>query len=377
MRFKSILSTTLAAVLALSVGACSDHSAKPGKTAEPVQTTAAAETTAAPAAATKAAETTAAAATAATTAAPSAETSQATEVKPSATVRLAAMKGPTAMGLVKYTSDLQADKNESVTFSLKTMPEEVVTGLMKGELDLACVPANLAATLYNKSEGKVQVAAINTLNVLYLAANNLEIKSLDELKGKTIYATGKGATPDATLSTILQKAGLDKDITVEFKSEPTEVAALLAAEDGAVGFLPQPFLTTVTSKNEKVKAVFSAETLWEEYVGAKAGIVTGVLAVRKDFAAQNEAWLKQFLEDYKASIDWVKANPAEAGKLIGDLGIVPAPVAAKALPHIGIDFISGSEMQEKLLHYYEALFAFNPKLLGGALPAEDFYYGVK
>lgn len=298
------------------------------------------------------------------------------EAVPAETVQLAAMKGATAMGLVKYTSELSPE--DKVNYEIKTMPEEVVNGLMKGELDLACVPANLAATLYNKSEGKVQVAAINTSNVLYLASNNLELKSLDDLKGKTIYATGKGATPDAALHTILQEAGLSEDdVTIEFKSEATEVAAVLTAEEGAVAFLPEPFLTTVTSKNDKVKIAFSAADLWKDYVAADGSLVTGVLVVRKEFAEKNEAWFKQFLKDYKTSAEWVKANPEEAGKLIGEQEIVPAAVASKALPRIGITFIDGKPMQEQLESYLSRLFDFNPKLVGGQVPAEDFYYGVK
>ncbi len=297
---------------------------------------------------------------------------------PDKPVNIAAMKGPTAMGLVKYTDDLEKNEDKSVHYEIKTMPEDVVNGLMKGELDLACVPSNLAATLYNKSEGKIQIAAINTLNALYLASNNAEIKSLEDLKGKTIYATGKGATPEATLSTILEEADLEigKDVNVEFKSEATEVAAVLTAEEGSIAFLPEPFLTTVTSKNENVKIIFTARDLWKDVVDEDEEITTGVLAVRKAFAEENEAWFKQFLNDYKASAEWVKANPDAAAELIGKQEIVPAPVAKKALPNIGITFITGEAMEDLVEEYLEVLCDFNPKLVGGKVPEDDFYYGA-
>lgn len=300
------------------------------------------------------------------------------ENKPTKEVQLSAMKGPTAMGLVKLTDELADKEKKDIHYEIKTMPDEVVTGLMKGELDLACVPANLAATLYNKSEGKIQVAAINTLNALYFATNGIELSSLDDLKGKTIYATGKGATPDATLNTILAKAGLkpDQDVTIEFKSEASEVAGILASQEGAVAFLPQPFLTTVTMKNDKVKAAFSADELWKKYVGEDQGIVTGVLVVRKDFLKDNEAWFKSFLAEYKKSAEWVKKNPVEAGELVGEQQIVPAAVAAEALPKIGIGFIEGKAMKDLLAPYLGILAGYNPKLVGGQVPADDFYYNA-
>lgn len=366
MRFKSIAATVLASVMVLGLAACGQK--------KPSETTAApaAETTAAK---TAAAETTAAETTAAeTTAAPAAE-----RVKPSATVRIAGLNGPTAMSLAKLTTDYKASGDNSISYSVSKVREEVVNGLLKGDLDVACVPANMAATLFNKSQGAIQVAAISTLNVLYLAGNDVKLNSLEDLKGKTVYSTGKGATPDAVLNKLLTSAGLTAgdDVTIEFKSEPAEVAAMLTAKEGNIGFLPEPFLTTVTSKNDKIKALFSGAELWKKYVGPDEEIVTGVLVARKDFLAKNEAWFKQFLADYKKDIEWTVANPAEAGKLIGEQGIVPAKVAAKALPKIGLTYIDGSEMKAKLEAYLGVLGGFNPKLIGGKLPSDDFYYGAK
>lgn len=295
----------------------------------------------------------------------------------SESVEIAAMKGPTAMGLAQYTTESLEDQGETpVSYKIMTMPDEVVTDLLQGKLDLACVPANLAATLYNKSEGKVQVAALNTLNVLYFATNNVELTDLSQLEGKTIYSTGKGATPDIILQTLLAKAGLTigTDVTIEFRTEATEVAALLQAEEGAIALLQEPFLSSVTMKNDKIKAQLNVDELWKQYMGADSQIVTGVLVVRKDFAEANKAWFDQFLLDYKASAEWVNQNPAAASKMIETQGIIGAAVAEKAIPNSGITLISGEAMQKALAPYLEVLAANNAKLVGGKVPAADFYY---
>ena len=291
--------------------------------------------------------------------------------------KLLALKGPTAMGLAKYKADLDKSQDPAnLTYEIVTMPDQVATGLIKGEVDLACVPANLAATVYNKSQGKVQVAAINVLNVLYLAGNNTELKSLTDLKGKTLYTTGQGATPEAILTSLFKEAGLviGQDIEVQYFPEASEVAAKLQAEDGAIALLPQPFLTAASLKNDQIKSLFSMADLWAEYMGQDKSIVTGVLLVQKDFAQENEAWLKQFLDAYQTSVQWVKANPQEAGELIEQQGIIGAPVATKAIPHCGLSLVRGQDMVDKLNPYLQTLAEVNPALLGGSVPDQAFYY---
>ncbi len=299
-----------------------------------------------------------------------------TAVKPNESVEIAAMKGPTAMGLAQYTSNLDPKADPAISYNIQTMPDEVATGLIKGELDIACIPANLAATVYNKSEGKIQVAAINVLNVLYFATNNAPLNSLEDLRGKTVYATGKGATPDVILQNLLAKAGLTigTDVTIEFRTEATEVAALLQAEEGAIALLQEPFLSSVTMKNDKIKAQLNVDDLWKQYMGADSQVVTGVLVVRKDFVQNNKAWFDKFLEEYQASAKWVNENPADAAKIIDEQGIIGAAVAEKAIPQSGITMVSGSELKTMLAPYLEVLAESNPALVGGTVPADDFYY---
>lgn len=291
-------------------------------------------------------------------------------------VRLVAMKGATAMGLVKYLDEEDKKEDDEVAFEMLTMPDEVATKLVKGEVDIAAVPSNLAATLFNKTKGQIQVLGVNVTNVLYIAENGDSVASLADLKGKTIYSTGKGSSPEAILNVLLKQAGLSvgEDVTVEYLSEASEVAAKLAATPGAIAQLQQPFLTTVTAKNESVRVVIDMNAEWKKAFGEDSGIVTGVVVARKEFLEKNANWVKQFLVDYKASVDWVLANVEEAGKMIGELEIVPAPVATKALPHNGIALITGESMQKMLSGYLTKLYETNPKLVGGELPTEQFYF---
>ncbi len=363
---KTFFRSLVAAVLALSVTACQTAPTNPAVTTDSANvTTSVNETTQTDAAVTTTEEPVAT------------ETPTTTEAPVTLeNVSIAAMKGPTAMGLAKYTSELDESAEPKVTYTIQTMPDEVAAGLIKGELDLACIPANLAATVYNRSEGKVQVAAINVLNVLYFATNNVPLNSLEELEGKTIYATGKGATPDVILQNLLAKAGLTigTDVNVEFRSEATEVAALLQAEEGAIALLQEPFLSSVTMQNEQIEAKLNVSDLWAEYMGEDSQVVTGVLVVRKEFAEANKAWFDQFLEDYTESAAWVSENPAEAAQLIAVQEIIGAPVAERAIPKIGLNLITGAELKSTLAPYLEVLAESNPALVGGTLPADDFYY---
>ncbi len=294
---------------------------------------------------------------------------------PKEQVKFAAMKGATAMGITKYVDELSETEDSPVSYEILTMPDQVATNLLKGDLDVALIPANLAATLYNKSEGKIQVAALNVLNVLHFAANGVELNSLEDLKGQTIYATGKGATPDAILQNLLAKAGLTigEDVEVEFRSEATEVASILQQE-GTIAFIPEPFLSAVKLQNKAVETKLNTAELWQNNVANAPKIVTGVLVARKDFLEDNDAWFKTFLDECADSAIWVNQNPKDAGLLIEEQGIIAAPVAEAAIPNAGITMVRELDMKDTLQPYLQVLHSTNPALVGGELPAEDFYY---
>jgi len=307
---------------------------------------------------------------AAVTAAPSATTQP-------TTMRIASLKGPTTMGLVKLMSDAEAGAtHHDYQVTMYGTPDEIVPQIVQGQVDIALVPANLASVLYNKTTGAVQVAAINTLGVIYVVENGETVSSVEDLRGKTVYNTGKGATPEYALNHILTANGIDPatDLTIEYKSEATELAVLLAGPDPAIAVLPQPYVTTVQRQNPAVRVALSLSDEWDK-VSADSGMVTGVLVVRREFAEANKAAFDEFLADYQASTAWTNENIPEAAELIAGYGIVPdAAIAAAAIPASNITFVAGSEMKAKLGGYLQVLFEANPQSVGGALPTDDFYY---
>lgn len=293
---------------------------------------------------------------------------------------LSTLKGPTTMGLVGLLD--KADMGEldyTVANTIYGTADEVTGLITSGETNMAAIPCNLASVLYNKTEGAIQVAAINTLGVLYVVELGDSVKSVADLAGKTVYSTGKGTTPEYTLNAILKANGLDpaSDLTVEYKSEATEIAALLAGESavaGTIAVLPQPYAATVLAKNPDARIALSLSDEWTA-AGLEGSMVTGVLVVNRQFAADNPELVASFLSDYADSVEWVNANTAEAAKLIADAGIVgDAAIAEKALPQCNIVFQTGDEMKTNIGAYLSVLFEQEPKSVGGKLPDDSFYY---
>lgn len=299
-------------------------------------------------------------------------------------VNVLALKGPTAMGMVSFMneSDQGEITDENYNFQIVASPDEVTPAIAQKTADIAAVPANLASVLYQKTDGGVQVLTINTLGVLYLVENGDQVQSVSDLKGKTIYASGKGATPEYALNYILEENGLTpgEDVQIEWKSEHTECVAALAEHEDAIALLPQPFVTTAQSKNDSLRVALDLTEEWDNIQKANGGnssLVTGVTVVRTEFAQEHPEIVEDFMERYQESVSYVNDHTDEAAKLIGDYDIVPEEIAKKALPECNIVYIDGSEMKEKLSGYLEVLEQENPQAVGGALPADEFYYDAE
>lgn len=291
-------------------------------------------------------------------------------------LRLAALKGPTSMGLLKFVQE--TGEKRGVKFSMKTLPEEMAQALLKNEVDIACLPANLAAVLYNKSKGGLRVLGITNEQVLELVENGESMLEPKDLKGKTIYTTGQGATPQACLEAFLKKLGIDPktDVKIQYFPEAAEAGKNLLAKEGAVGFLPQPFATAVQVQSKGlVRVPFSFKDAWEKAFAGKVHIVTGIMVATADFPVEGDilkAWAKQMSQ----SFTWTNMHPKEAAEMIEEAGIVKAPIAEQAIPHCDIHWLDESaspSLEQRLRSYYEFLQKENPKLIGGQLPGDDFY----
>lgn len=293
-------------------------------------------------------------------------------------IRIAGLKGATSVGLLQLMQQSEDKKTENTyDFGIYATADEVTPKLVQGELDIAAVPANLASVLYNNTKGEVVLLAVNTLGVLYIVENGDAIQTIEDLKGHTIYASGKGSSPEYGLRYLLQAAGVnpDTDVTIEWKSEPTEIVAALAATPGAVAMLPQPYVTIAQGKVEGLRVALDLDAIWQETTPDSL-MITGVLVVRKAFADAYPEQLAAFLSEYKASTEFANANVAETGALSEKFGLFPAAVAEKAIPDLNITFIAGADMRPAMEGYLRVLFEQNPKSVGGQLPGDDFYYEV-
>jgi NitT/TauT family transport system substrate-binding protein len=295
-------------------------------------------------------------------------------------VNVAAIKGPSAIGMVKLMDDSESAAGLVNEYNFEITPaiDEVTAMLVQGRSDISAVPANLASVLYNNKDIDIKVIAVPTLGVLYIVENGDSVHSVGDLRGKTIFLYGKGATPEYAVNYILKQNGIDpeKDVTLEFKSEHTECLTLLAQNKNAVAMLPQPFVTTAIMKDESIRVAIDLNAEWEalQTGGNKSALITTAVIARQQFIDEHPDAVSEFLREYGKSVSWVNTNIDDASKLIEKYEIVPAQVAKRALPYCNIVFIYGAEMVEKLGGYLKILFEQNPKSIGGAIPDEDFYY---
>ncbi len=289
-------------------------------------------------------------------------------------LKVGALSGPTGMGMAKLISDTKEGGASAGKYDITiySSPDEIRAALISGSLDVAALPVNLAAVINNKTGGKYKVAAVNTLGVLYVLEAGNTVNSIADLAGKKLYATGQASTPEYILNYILQKNGLD-NVEVEYKTEHSELATLLVSGQVTLGMLPEPMVTNVLSKNADVRIALNLTEEWKKVSSGEA--VQGCVSVSTDVIANHKSVLDRFLDDYKASVNFVNEHQDEAAQMIADAGIVAAaPVAKKALPNCNIVFIDGDNMVSILSEFYGVLFAANPASVGGSMPGNDLYY---
>ena len=288
-------------------------------------------------------------------------------------VRVGGLKGPTSMGLLFM---MEEESQNQYEFQMATAADELLPLMVQGDLDIALIPANVAGVLYQKTKGEVCVIDINTLGVLYMVSGDASIKSISDLKGKTIYLTGKGTTPDYVLQYLLKENNLEGECKLEYKSEATEVAAVLKEDSQAIGLLPQPFVTAACAQNDALKVVLSMNEEWTTLQGEEGSrMVTGVTVVRKAFLEEHKEAVEWFLAEHEKSVESINANPEQGAALCVKAGIVAKePIAQKAIPNCNIVCLTGKEMKQALSGYLEVLYQMAPESVGGKLPEEDFYY---
>ena len=291
----------------------------------------------------------------------------------SAPVNIACMNGPTGMGMV----DLMG--NENYNIEVFQAPTDAVPKIISGEIDVACVPSNLAAVLYNKTEGQIVSVSPMVMGVLHILGNGVEAANLSDLKGQTIVSAGQGGTPEYALQEVLQNAGLEmgKDVKVEWLASHADVNAKLLSDEGTIAMVPEPFVSAALAQGAgKVTDLFDMNTLWSEATGQDFPM--GVLIARRDFVENRGSDLSILLNDLAVSIEDVNSVSDEVAQKIVDAGFLGnADIAKAAIPNCNLTLYTGDELAkgaEIMKTFNETMFALTPQAVGGALPGEDLYY---
>lgn len=292
------------------------------------------------------------------------------------TARVYTLKGPTGMGMSKLMSDSENGETAmKYEFNVVSSPTEISPEVIGGRFEIAAVPVNLAATLFNKG-ADISLVAVNTLGVLYILENGNTINSISDLRGKTIYATGQGSTPEYIFNYLLDKNGVGRDeVEVIFCSDGSEVASNLAAGKADIGLIPEPNVTAALSadKDGDMRIALDITAEWNKV--SDTPVVQGVIIASNTFIKENPGAIDAFLKEYKNSVDYINKNTDEASNLIEKYGIVPkAAVAKKALPNCNICCYTGTEAKNMAKDMMEVLFAANPSSVGGAVPGDAFWY---
>lgn len=293
------------------------------------------------------------------------------------TVRVAALRGPTGVGMVKMLEDKPSlGKKVTVEYQVVETPDIMNARILSKEVDIAALPTNVAANLYNKGSG-YKLLAVNTWGNLYVISNDVDISSWTDFKGKTVNSIGVGATPDLVFRSLLKANGLavDTDLTIDYSMAQVELSNALVAGKVSLGILPEPLVTSTLARNPNLKIVMSLEDEWKKVHGNNVAIAQGCLVVRDEFAKKYPETVAAFLKEYQQSITWVNGNLEAAGNLIEKhkLGMTAA-VAVKAIPRSNVRYMAATDARSQLEAYFNVLLQLAPQSVGGKLPDEGFYY---
>ncbi len=295
--------------------------------------------------------------------------------KDASVINVAVIQGPTGVGMASLMENAANKATEySYNFQLLSGPEQTVALLKNGDVDIAAMPTNLAAN-FNAKGGDITLLAVNTLGVLYIADATGAVTDINSLRGKTIYSTGQGSNPEFILDYVLEKNGIDpdKDVEIVFLAENTELSAKMIAGEAQIALVPEPLLSTITTKNANVKPVLSMTDEWTK-AGGEGALMMGCVAVRNEFLKNSPKAVASFMKEYEASVKACENVETVAPLCVKHKIIGAEPIAKKAIPRCNIVFITGNDMKTQLTGYFNVLYAANPKSIGEKIPDDNFYY---
>lgn len=294
-------------------------------------------------------------------------------------MHVACLKGPTGVGMAKLMDDARLNKTaNNYTFTVATAADEISGKIINGEINIASVPTNLAAKLHQKTNGKITMLAVNTLGVLSFLSSDESVKTMADLKGKTIYSAGEGSNPEYILKYILKQNNIDpeKDVTIKFVATGEQLSAAMISGQATVAMVPEPAATTVLTKKNTVKRIFTVNDEWEKVSDSK--LMMGCVVALDSYIENNRDAVDKFLAEYKASIEFANKSIDDTAAFCETYGIVPnAAIAKAAIPTCNVKYVDKNDMKTSIKGYFEVLLSFDAESIGGKLPADKFYYDAK
>lgn len=290
-------------------------------------------------------------------------------------VTIAGLKGPTSIGMIKMIEE-KALNSESykVDYVTEGAPDALTGKIINGDIQISSLPINLASVLYNKTGGKIQLMAVNTIGNLYIIGTD-EISNITDLENKTLGMSAKGSTPDFAMNYILKQNNLDGKVELDYAADHATLAQTVISEDTNVALMPQPFVTQTMLKNNNVKMLLDLNEVWKSASSDSSELYTGCIVINKEFAENNKEFVSEFLKQYEASVKWVLENPKDASVLVEKNEIMPsAALVEKAIPYCGITYVPSQDVKLGLNNFYKILFDSNPASIGGKLPDDSFYF---
>lgn len=292
-------------------------------------------------------------------------------------VDVGVLRGPSGISMIKMISDNPVlGEGVQVNYTIEQSPDVLNSKLLSGEIELATIPTNTAATLYNKGV-PYQLACMNTWGVMYVVSNGKIINSWADLRGQTIGAVAKGASSDVVFRYLLSQNGIDpdKDITLNYNPSPVELAQMVIAGKISVAALPEPWVSVALSKNPQIKVGLDLQKEWSKIQGSNTPFAQTCLVVNQEFAVNHPQIVQKFLDEYAKNIDWVNENPQLAADLIKNTDIgIPADVAMAAIPRCNLKYLGSQESKPAVDKYLNVLLQFSPETVGGKIPDDKFFY---
>jgi NitT/TauT family transport system substrate-binding protein len=298
------------------------------------------------------------------------------------TIRLVGTIGPLSVPLAYMVENkVLSSVAENTTLTIWANPIQLQAIVSGGQGDFISLPTNSASTFYNKGIS-LKLLDASIWNILYLITDDQSINSLTDLKDQRVMIPYQGAVPDAMFRYVCQAQGVnpDADINIYYAPDPVQASQFLLSGQDRYVLLSEPSATAVIlngqSRGLNFRRALNMKTEWEKTSGNQTSTPVAGTIVLGDMK-DNSAVVNTFMNEYKKAVDWMLANPQEAGqvgaRVLAEQGFT-AGVLTDSLKNIDWKVVSAREARTDLESFFNALAEVSPDYIGGKLPDAGFYY---